>query len=63
MVSISVYTGAKTVVRTVYLNSNDFEVKVGMHQGSALSPLLFVIVMEALSREFSYLTIGVVVHG
>jgi len=27
-------------------------VKVGMHQGSALSPLLFVIVMEAISREF-----------
>jgi len=23
-----------------------------MHQGSALSPLLFVVVMEALSREF-----------
>jgi len=23
-----------------------------MHQGSALSPLLFVIVMEALSRKF-----------
>ena len=29
-----------------------FEVKVGMHQGSALSPLLFTIVMEAISREF-----------
>ena len=28
-------------------------VKVGMHQGSGLSPLLFVIVMEAISREFS----------
>jgi len=27
-------------------------VKVGMHQDSALSPLVFVIVMEALSREF-----------
>jgi len=40
------------LVRTVYGNSNGFEVKVGMHQGSALSPLLFVIVMEALSREF-----------
>ena len=57
MVSISchvyvMYTGAKTVVRTVYGNSNGFEVKVGMNQGSALSPLLFVIVMEALSREF-----------
>jgi len=46
------YTGAKTVVRTIYGNSNGFEVKVGMHQGSALSPLLFVMVMEALSREF-----------
>jgi len=29
------YAGAKTVVRTVFGNSNDFEVKVGMHQGSA----------------------------
>ena len=26
--------------------------KVGMHQGSALSPLLFMIVMEAISTEF-----------
>jgi len=49
---MSMYTGAKTVVRTVYGNSNGFEVKVGIHQGSALSPLLFVMVMEALSREF-----------
>ena len=49
---MSVYTGVKTVVRTVYGNINGFEVKVGMHQGSALSPELFVIVMEGLSREF-----------
>jgi len=49
---MSMYTGAKTVVRTVYGNSNGFEVKVGTHQGSALSPLLFVMVMEALSRKF-----------
>jgi len=47
-----VYTGAKTVVRTVYGNSNGSEVKVSMHQGSVLSPLLFVMVMEALSRKF-----------
>jgi len=45
------YTGAKTVVRTVYGNSSGSEVKVGMHQGSALS-MFFVIVMEAISREF-----------
>jgi len=48
---MSTYTGAKTVVRTVYGNSisKGFEVKVGMHQGSALSPLLFLIVMNAIS--------------
>jgi len=40
-----IYMGAQTVVRTVRGNSHNFEVKVGMHQGSALSPLLFVIVM------------------
>jgi len=49
---MSMDTGAKTVIRTVNCNSNAFEVKVGMHQVSALSSLLFVIVMEALSREF-----------
>ena len=32
--------------------SEEFEVKVGVHQGSVLSPLLFIIVFEALSREF-----------
>ena len=32
--------------------SKEFEVKVGVHQGSILSPLLFIIVLEALSREF-----------
>ena len=45
---MSMYTGAKTVVRTVYGNSKGSGVKVGMHQSSALSPLLFVIVMEAI---------------
>ena len=39
----SMYTGAKTVIRTVDGNGKGFEVK-----GSALSPLLFVIVMEAI---------------
>jgi len=47
---MSIYIGAKTVVRTVYGNSDGFEVKVSMHQGSALSPLRYVT--EALFREF-----------
>ena len=32
--------------------SKQFEVKVGVHQGSVVSPLLFTIVLEALSRHF-----------
>ena len=31
---MSVNIGAKTVVRTVYGNSNGFEIKIGMHQGT-----------------------------
>ena len=31
--------------------SDEFEVKLGVHQGSVLSPLLFIIVLDALSRE------------
>jgi len=37
---MSMYTGAKTVVRTVYGNSKGFEVKVGMHQGSSIKSTL-----------------------
>ena len=31
---------------------DEFELKVGVHQGSVPSPLLFIIVLDALSREF-----------
>ena len=30
----------------------EFGVRVGVHQRSVLSPLLFIIVLESLSREF-----------
>ena len=34
------------------MHGEEFEVKVGVHQGSVLSSLLFIIVLDALSREF-----------
>ena len=37
--------------------------KVGAHQGSVLSPLLFVIVMKGLSREFRYGCPWELLHG
>ena len=44
------YTKAWRRVRVGEGTSEEFEVKVGVHQGSVLSPL--IIVLEALSREF-----------
>jgi len=49
---MSMHTGVKTVLRTVNGNSKCFKLKVDMDQGSVLSPLLFVIVIDTLSREF-----------
>ena len=48
---MSLYTRACTVVRTAKGDSDGFEVKVGVHQGSVLSPLLFAIVMDVVSRD------------
>ena len=45
------YSNARSRVRVGEGYSDEFEVKVGVHQGSVLSPLLFIIVLEALSRE------------
>ena len=48
----SMYTDVRSRVRVGNGYSEEFGVAVGVHQGSVLSPLLFIIVLEALSREF-----------
>ncbi|XP_070002433.1 secreted RxLR effector protein 78-like [Nicotiana sylvestris] len=45
------YDGAKTRVRTVGGNSEHFPVFMGLHQGSALSPFLFAMVIDALTHH------------
>ena len=45
------YKEACTVVRTDAGLSESFEVKVGLHQGSVLSPLLLAAVMNVVSSE------------
>ena len=47
------YANARSHVRVGEEYSKEFEVKVGVHQSSVLSPLLFIIVLEASSREVS----------
>ena len=48
---MSLYDGAKTRVRVGSAYSEEFEVKVGVHQGSVLSPLLFAIEVDVITEN------------
>ncbi|XP_047543291.1 uncharacterized protein LOC125075627 [Vanessa atalanta] len=45
-----IYTNARTRVRSPAGLTEEFEVGVGVHQGSALSPLLFNLVMDFITK-------------
>ncbi|KAK3534869.1 hypothetical protein QTP86_032387, partial [Hemibagrus guttatus] len=45
------YERSRTVVRCAVGQTEEFKVEVGLHQGSALSPFLFAMVMDQLSEE------------
>ena len=47
---MSLYEGAKTKVRVDIELSEEFEVRVGMHQGSVLSPFLFAVVVDVVTE-------------
>ena len=45
------YEGSETVVRCAAGTTESFKIKVGLHQGSALSPFLFAVIMDRLTDE------------
>ena len=47
----NMYKGSKTVLRCAAGTTENFKVKIGLHQGSALSPFLFAVIMDRLMDE------------
>ena len=45
------YKNALTFVRTCGGDTTDFSINIGLHQGSALSPYLFALVMDEVTRD------------
>jgi hypothetical protein len=45
------YDDVVTSVRTSDGDINDFPINIGLHQGSALSPYLFALVMDKITRD------------
>jgi hypothetical protein len=43
------YDNVVTSVRTSDRDTNDFSINIGLHQGSALSPYLFALVMDEVT--------------
>ena len=48
---LSLHKGSKTAVSVNRELSSSFSVKVGIHQGSALNPVLFIIVMDVQTED------------
>ena len=47
---MSLFEGAKTRIGVNSKLSEEFEVRVGMHQGSVLSPFIFAVVVDVVTE-------------
>jgi hypothetical protein len=45
------YGNVVTGVQTSDGDTNDFPINIGLHQGSTLSPYLFALVMDKVTRD------------
>jgi hypothetical protein len=45
------YDNVVTSVQTIDGDTNDFLINIGLHYGSALSPYLFALVMDEVTRD------------
>jgi hypothetical protein len=45
------YDNVVTSVRTSDRDTNDFSINIGLHQGSVLSPYLFALVIDEVTRD------------
>jgi hypothetical protein len=45
------YDNIVTSVRTSEGDTNDFPINIGLHQGSVLTPYLFALVMDDVTRD------------
>ena len=48
---MSLYEGSKTKVRVGSGTSDEFEVRIGVHQGFVLSPLIFATVIDVVTEH------------
>ena len=48
---MALYRTPLTCVRTCFGTTEAFEVNVGLHQGSALSPLIFIIILNYINKK------------
>ena len=53
------YENVVTSVRACDSKTNDFPLKIGLHQGSALSPYIFTLVVDEITRDIQGEILGV----